>query len=142
MNHRLSAADVAFRADFEAGAIPTAHFDHRAHLRLAYIYLTTSDTETAYRRMKDALLAYLDHHGVPRTKYHETITRAWILAVRHFMMRTLSSSSADAFIDRHPQMLDPKVMMSHYSQGVLFTDVARVTFIEPDLAPIPRYPDV
>ena len=31
------------------------------------------------------LHAFLACHGITPAKYHETITRAWILAVRHFM---------------------------------------------------------
>jgi hypothetical protein len=42
------------------------------------------------------------------------------------------------FIARNPVLLDSKVMLSHYSAEVLFSDEARAGFVEPDLAPIPR----
>ena len=68
------------------------------------------------------------------------MTRAWILAVRHFMetsparrpRRTPLSTS-------NPRLLDSKIMMTHYSAGLLFSSEARAQFVEPDLGPIPRH---
>ncbi len=87
--------------------------------------------------MRESLVAFLGHHGIDAAKYHETITRAWILAVRHFMDRTPHSDSADAFIDANPVLLDSKIMLTHYSAEVLFSAEARARFIEPDLQQIP-----
>lgn len=89
--------------------------------------------------MREALKGFLEFNGVAVSKYHETMTRAWILAVRHFMEATPSSESADAFIEQNPEMLDSKIMMTHYSAELLFSAEARATFVEPDLDPIPRY---
>jgi hypothetical protein len=139
MKHSLSDDDRRFRADFEAGRLPAAQFDHRAHVRLAYTYLAESDADAATTRMRTALLAFLRHHGIPIAKYHETMTRAWILAVRHFMETSAASASADAFIDDNPRLLDAKIMMTHYSAGLLFSEEARSRFIEPDLGQIPRH---
>ena len=118
---------------------PAAQFNHHAHLRLAYIYLTEHDTETAYHLMREALQSFLKYNGVDLSKYHETMTRAWILAVRHFMEATSSAESADSFIEQNPDMLDAKIMMTHYSAEVIFSDEARARFVEPDRDPIPRY---
>jgi hypothetical protein len=139
MNHRSSVTDQTFRTEFEACRFPPEEFNHRAHLRLAYVYLTEHDTDTAHRRMQNALLTFLGHHGVGVSKYHDTMTRAWILAVRHFMENSPDSASADAFIENNPRMLDSKIMMTHYSTEVLFSDEARAQFVEPNLSPIPRH---
>ena len=139
MTHLLSADDQAFRTQFESGEFPPADFDHRAHLRLAYIFLTDNDIEAAHQLMRDALRNFLDHIGVDVSKYHDTITRGWILAVRHFMEATSQCASADSFIDQNPAMLDSKIMMTHYSAEVLFSNKARANFVEPDLDPIPIY---
>lgn len=139
MNHQLSASDLEFRKQFESCSVPVSDFDHRAHLRLAYIYLAEDETEAAYQLMRSALHAYLEHLGIDMAKYHDTITRAWILAVRHFMEVTPQSISTESFIDKNPKMLDSKIMMTHYSAEVLFSDEARAKFVEPDLDPIPRY---
>lgn len=139
MTHKLSNNDLAFREKFETLAIDPSKFDHRAHLRLAYTYLVNNDTDTAYQLMKHSLHAFLNHLGVDISKYHDTITRAWILAVRHFMENTPKCESADALIDANPMMLDSKIMLTHYSTDLLFSDKARAEFVEPDLDPIPRY---
>ena len=139
MEHLLSTEDRKFQTQFESCEFPPAEFNHRAHLRLAYVYLTQHDADTAHRLMRDALKAFIEHNGVDISKYHETITRAWILAVRHFMGTTSSTESSDAFIEQNPEMLDAKIMMTHYSAEVLFSNEARAKFVEPDLDPIPRY---
>ncbi len=137
--HELSDADREFRRAFEAGAFAPADFSHRQHVRLAYVYLVDCDVNLALDRMRAALVCFLSHHGIPATKYHETLTRAWILAVHHFMHRTPEATSADDFIDRNPMLLDSKIMLTHYSAGLLFSDAARAEFVEPDLDPIPRH---
>ena len=139
MNHQLSQNDSAFCKQFESCELPVAEFDHRAHLRLAYVYLVDHDDDTAYRLMRASLHRYLHHLSVNISKYHDTITHAWILAVRHFMASTPHCRSANSFIDRNPEMLDTKIMLSHYSAEILFSDRARQQFVEPDLDPIPRY---
>ncbi|MCH7639984.1 MAG: hypothetical protein IH855_11070 [Bacteroidetes bacterium] len=139
MAHRSSPEDRAFCAQFESGEFPPAELDHRAHLRLSYVYLIEHDTETAYQLMREALLAFLEHNGVDPSKYHDTMTRAWILAVRHFMEATSSQDSAESFIEQNPEMLDSKIMMTHYSADVLVSDEARAQFVDPDLDPIPQH---
>jgi hypothetical protein len=139
MKHELSTSDREFRMAFEAGACAPADFSHRAHVRLGYVYLAGSDVETAIERMRAALIAFLAHHGIPAAKYHETLTRAWILAVHHFMHRSPQAAGADDFIEQNPLLLDTKIMLTHYSAELLFSDAARARFVEPDLDPIPRH---
>jgi hypothetical protein len=139
LSHNLSKNDREFRAAFEAGAYAPADFSHRAHVRLAYVYLAGSDVDLALERMRAALVSFLSHHGIPASKYHATLTRAWILAVHHFMHRSPEASSADDFIERNPLLLDSKIMLTHYSADLLFSDQARADFVEPDLDPIPRH---
>ena len=139
LKHELSLSDREFRAAFEAGAYAPADFFHRAHVRLAYVYLAESDVEQALERYRAALIGFLSHHGIPATKYHETLTRAWLLGVHHFMHRTPEASSADDFIARNPLLLDSKIMLTHYSADLLFSPQARADFVEPNLDPIPRH---
>jgi dTDP-4-amino-4,6-dideoxygalactose transaminase len=139
MKHEVSKSDLEFRAAFEAGAYAPADFSHRAHVRLAYVYLATNDVERASTLMRNAIVNFLRHHGIAPTKYHETLTHAWILAVFHFMHRTTEAMSAEDFINRTPILLDSRIMMTHYSAERLFSQHARAAFLEPDLDPIPRH---
>jgi hypothetical protein len=139
LSHHLSKSDREFRAAFEAGAFAPADFSHRAHIRLAYVYLAESDVDLALERMRAALVSFLSHHGIPASKYHATLTRAWILAVDHFMHRSREASSGDDFIARNAPLLDTRNMLTHYSAELLFSDQARADFVEPNLDPIPRH---
>lgn len=136
---RMSPGDRAFRQDFESGRIEPSDFDHRAHVRLAYVYLAELDPESARGRVRDALLGFLKHHGIDPAKYHETLTAAWTLAVRHFMEQSEGAPDADAFIEANPRLLDSRIMLTHYSADLLFSTEARGHFVEPDLEQIPRY---
>jgi len=139
LTHGCSTGDRRFLAEFEACRWPPDRFGHRAHIRLAYVYLVEHDEQAALARMRSALLAFLRHHGIPVSKFHETMTAAWILAVRHFMESSTPAASADAFIDANPILLDSTIMLTHYSAGMLFSPEARTRFVEPDLRPIPRH---
>jgi hypothetical protein len=135
--HTASADDQAFARAFEACAIPPGEFDHAAHVRLAYVCLCESPVESAVDRMRTALCAFLAHVGADPAKYHETLTRAWILAVAHFMDGAAPCGSAAAFVDQNPRLLDTGIMLTHYSADRLVSAQAREDFVEPDVSPIP-----
>jgi hypothetical protein len=137
MKHQISPEDCDFRSAFEACHVSPSQFNHEAHVRLAYVYLVEHEVELAVEKMRQALLNFLEHNDIPRSKYHETLTRAWILAVRHFMSRSAASDSAAEFIAANEALLDSKIMLTHYSASVLFSAEARAAFVEPDIDPIP-----
>ena len=141
MRHAPSNEDRIFQSRFESCELPPAEFGHESHVRIAYIYLADHDTEAAYEKMQSSLLRFLEHNGIDPMKYHETLTRAWIMAVRHFMELVSSSDSAESFMHSDPRMLDTEIMLTHYSASLLFSPEARERFVEPDLSPIPRYRD-
>ena len=126
-----------FHSAFEGCTVAPSQFNHEAHVRLAYVYLAEGTVDSAVEKMRDALLNFLDHNRIPRSKFHETLTRAWVLAVRHFMDKSPSESAGD-FIAQNPELLDSKIMLTHYSASVLFSEDARASFVEPDLDPIPK----
>lgn len=139
MTHNVSKSDRVFLHEVESGRYPVSRFDHRAHLRLAYIFLVENDVDTASELTRRSILDLLDRNGIDSSKFHVTITRAWILAVNHFMHTVKPADSSNEFIDSLPEMLDSKIMMTHYSEEKLFSSRARREFVPPDLAPIPRY---
>jgi hypothetical protein len=139
MNHTSSEEDTLFRRSFETCAIDPAAFNHAAHVRIAYIYLCGHSIDEATERMKGSLLAFLEHFGVDRSKFHETMTRAWILAVRHFMELSAPSASSRDFIAANPQLLDARILLRHYSAETLFSQGARTAFVQPDIAHIPMH---
>lgn len=140
MQSITSSSDNIFRASFEAGQIVPADFNHRGHLRLAYTYLCDGNTKFAYKKMKIAIRNLLKNNGVDESKYHETLTMAWIQAVRHFMeMSKGGAQSFDEFVKMDDRILNDKIMLSHYSKELLFSNTARARFVKPDLQAIPQY---
>jgi hypothetical protein len=89
--------------------------------------------------MRMSLLSFLQHIGVGSAKFHDTLTTAWIKAVRHFMEHSSPSASFTEFIMSNPRLLDTQIMHKHYSAQLLFSAAARSAVVQPDLAPIPDY---
>ncbi len=139
MDHQLSLEDQNFKRQFEACITTPADFNHQAHIRIAYIYLCQHEPDIAYQNMRNALLTFLSHYTIDPAKFHETLTQAWILGVHHFMVNTAPATSADDFMSQNPKLLNSKIMLTHYSEKILFSEKARQAFIEPDLDVIPRY---
>ena len=135
----VSDSDRLLQMAFESGRLPTAQFTHRAHVVVAYGYLAQDGVAAATIHMREGLLSYLRHHGIDPTKFHETLTTAWILAVWHFMQKSAPCQSADDLIARNPELLDAGIMLTHYSASRLFSDEARAAYIEPDLQAIPGW---
>lgn len=137
MRHQASAEDIQFRAYFEAHRIAPSAFDHGAHVRLAYVYLCEGSIDDASGKMKAAILSFLAFLGADSSKYHETMTRAWVMAVDHFMKRSATCTSYSQFASVSPPLLDSKIMLTHYSAETLFSPTARAGFVEPDIQSIP-----
>ena len=131
--------DAQLLRAFESCELTPATFRHREHLRIAYLYLTRYPLATARRRLKRGLLRLLAHLGAPPSHYHETMTRAWLLAVDHFLHRHGPQENSGQFFQVSACLLDKEIMHTHYTPDRLRSPAAQRRFIEPDLDPIPRY---
>jgi hypothetical protein len=137
--NELPASDLGFLHAFEACELTPGNFGHREHVRLAYIYLRLYPFDIALQMLRTGLQRLLAHLGAPATLYHETITRAWLLAVSHFMDRTPQTISSEDFLAGSAVLLDKDIMLTHYSRETLLSPSARTEFLEPDLQPIPSH---
>jgi hypothetical protein len=137
MDKRITRADEEFRLSFERCEIPNAAFRHREHLRLAWVYLSESDPDTAGTRAGRSIRQYAEHHGAGR-KYHETLSLAWVRIVALAMAETPAAAGFDNLLATRPHLLDKKLPLRHYSPGRLWNDTARARWVEPDLRPFPR----
>jgi hypothetical protein len=139
MQHAISSDDRDLLARFTANEIEPGHFHHREHVRLAYIFLALYGPGQAHQEFRKRLQAFLRHNAIDPAKYHETMTQAWMLAVQHFMEISPPQASVEDFIQANPVLLDPKIMLTHYSREAIGSDQARRHFVEPDKEPIPRH---
>src|SRR5687767_14333536 len=101
--------DDDFLRQFEACILPLDQWHHRAHLKVAYLYLTMLDFESAAQRVRDGIRAYNSTHQIedtPTSGYHETMTMAWLHIIAAMLSEYGSAASADQFLDSQPQLTE------------------------------------
>jgi hypothetical protein len=135
--------DELFLRDFEAQALSREQWTHRAHVKVAYLYLRTSPFDEALEKVRAGIQALNAANGVEDTPvggYNETTTVAFLRLVAATMRaygEALPTPTSDAFCDTHPQLMQKQVLRLYYSPERRMHPEARHRFIEPDLAPLP-----
>jgi hypothetical protein len=117
---------------FEACATGKDDFKHPDHLAVAVWYLETLGREAAVERMRSALMRFLDHHGVDRKQYNETITIFWIDVV----VEKLNSMKEASLVEKCNEVIESMngaLVLEYYSPERLWSDEARRVFVSPDL---------
>lgn len=128
--------DEEFRKAFESLKIPNEMFHHREHIRLAWIYSRQYPQEQGLALMVQGIHAFAKHHGAA-SKYHHTITVAWMRLVRHAARLAPSAPDFSAFASAHPRLFNARLLEYYYSKARLQSDAARHDWIEPDLRALP-----
>jgi hypothetical protein len=126
---------------FEDQSLPLDQWTHRAHLKVAYLYLRQFSFEKALSRMRGGIKAYNAAHGIvdsPTGGYHETMTQAWLQLIYVALRQFDAAECADAFLDAQTQLGEKRVLLWFYSRDRLMSPEARATFVAPDLAPLPQ----
>jgi hypothetical protein len=121
-------------AGLESCSTDKTSFKHRDHLTVAVSYLATLTLDEALERLRQSLFAFIDHHKVDRTKYNETITIFWLQLVRQVMNELPEKAN---LVDRCNHVLNKlgnaDLVNQYYSKETLWSEVARKTFVQPDL---------
>lgn len=116
----------------ESCTLPAALFDHREHVRLAWLYLREQPLLEALPRFVTSLKRYAGSLGAS-TKYHETITWAFMFLIHERMQRD-PIDSFEEFATANADLLGP-ILQRYYRSETLASDLARGTFVMPDLLP-------
>ena len=124
--------DRDFVAAFETCTLPPSEFRHRDHVRLAWIYLRQHDLLTALARFVASLKRYATSLGAS-SKYHETITWAFLFLIHERMQRTPYTDFA-SFAEMNADLFawQPSVLEKYYTAETLGSQLARETFVMPD----------
>lgn len=127
-------------------SLPKARWTHAAHL-IATLHLVRTRNEGLERDMPEIIRAYNvavggvndDHNG-----YHETITQAYLAAIRAFAAALPAGISDGEAADRllATPMGDKAWPLTFWSRARLFSVEARRGWVEPDLAPLAVAPGV
>jgi hypothetical protein len=140
---KVTLDDHEFLRQFEDCSLPFKEWTHRAHIKVAYLYLRQNDYETALAKMRRGIQAYNAVHKVPEcdtSGYNETTTCAMMQLVAVTITAyepIMATPSADAFCDGHPQLLTKHILRLFYSPQRRMQPRAKREFIEPDMAPLP-----
>ncbi len=118
---------------FESGQIEAQHFDHEAHVYIAWCFVTQFALADAIARFDNALRRATVELGVPE-KYHATITWFFLLLVAE---RVHTDEGWQSFKARNPDLLQESkaTLERYYSAERLFSDAARDHFLLPDRTP-------
>jgi hypothetical protein len=152
--------DSEFLSQIETRALARAQWTHEAHVRMAWLYLGRSESyrharskvRSGIKKLNAAFQAQLaapcgatrpaepvvEPAAEPKSVgYHETITTAF---VRVIAARSRPGEGFARFRKRNPDLFDGKLsaLLTHYSPGLLFSEAARTSFAQPDLAPLPK----
>ncbi|KAI8099402.1 flavin reductase like domain-containing protein [Halteromyces radiatus] len=127
-----------FMNAYENCTLDTRHWMHRAHLRMAWNYLReTGDTNKATSLIKHQLKIHFAKNE--QLEYHETITSFYIYLIDLAIKTNRSKDKDDFFelMERYPILTDRQSIQHYYSPQLLKSELAKSTFVLPDLKPLP-----
>jgi hypothetical protein len=130
-------SDQDFLRAFEDLSLPAELFHHREHIRVAWLYLRSSDATRAGERMSASIRRFANHHGATQ-KYHQTLTLAWMRLVAAALVETPDGYNFEQFFAAHPELADKNILSKYYSKELLHCTAAREGWAEPDLQPLPN----
>ena len=114
---------------------PGGAFRHREHIHLAYLAVRRYGPGRAASVVSGWIQHLAAYQRAPQ-KFNATVTRAWTEIVAHHMAASPGTDFA-SFADRHPALLDKRLLARHYTARTLASPAARTGWAEPDLAPFP-----
>jgi hypothetical protein len=122
---------------FEDAGISREDWKHAEHLAVALYYVSHYGEAAALEKMRGGIMDLLvNGFGVDTVKempYHETLTVFWIRTISRFAAENTTISLLDKtnlLIKTH----DKEMPSRFYSKEHLFSERARIEFVEPDLA--------
>ena len=125
--------DEEFIHAFESATLPAGEFNHAAHVRAGWWYLTHHPLGEAIDRFSRSLRSFATANGAAG-KYHETITVTWMLLIAE---RLADARGLDwtAFASRYSELFrKPSLVEQYYSDELLTSERARRSFVMPDVA--------
>ena len=133
--------DEAFLSSFEDCTLPFEQWKHRAHIKVAYLYLRRWPFAEALDRIRTSIQRYNAATHTPESLergYHETMTVAWMRLVHFTLCEYGAAATADEFLEAQEHLLNRKALRFFYSREQLISWRAKAEFVAPDLVPLPE----
>ena len=114
--------------------LPADQFHHEQHVQVAWLFVRRYGMPAALGEFSTAIKRFADAKGATGL-YHETITWAFLLLIAERQART-SADTWEAFAAANADLLawQPSILTRYYSKELLASDLARRTFVMPDLS--------
>jgi hypothetical protein len=113
--------------------LPAEQFHHEQHVQVAWLFVREYGMPAALGEFTTAIKRFADAKGATGL-YHETITWAFLLIIAERQART-NARNWEEFVAAHADLLvwRPSILERYYSKALLASDLARRTFLMPDL---------
>jgi len=122
--------------------LPKAEWTHEAHLRAGLWHVLQHGAPAALELLRARISSYNESVGTLNTDtagYHETITRFYVTVTDRFLAANDRAMPIDDLAARLlTELGDRRLPMRYYSEGRLFSVIARRSWVEPDLRSIDR----
>src|SRR5579859_700909 len=115
---------------------PGGQFRHRQHINLAFYAVRRYGMPDAVGAICGWIRQIAAYERAPQ-KYHHTVSRAWVELVAHHVAADPDCLDFGVFAERHPALLDKRLLARHYLSSILAAGPARRGWVEPDLLPFP-----
>jgi hypothetical protein len=128
---------------FERCELTHWEWNHEAHVRVAYMYVSGNPFETAMDKIRSGIQRLNSVHCVPETAirgYNETTTPAFAQLIASTISaygEALPTLDSLMFCQTHPHLMQKTILRLYYSPARRIHPDAKAHFIEPDLAPLP-----
>lgn len=131
--------DQDFLAAFEACTLPKPLWTHEAHLRMAWLYLSSGSFDVVLPRVREAIQHYNAAVGGNPNGYHETVTQVYLRLVADRIRAVPEIKTWPEFRERNVELFDRSSppTLRFYKRETILSDLARSRFVEPDLQPLP-----
>jgi hypothetical protein len=113
--------------------LPNDQFHHQQHVHVAWLFVQKYGMPGALAEFTTAIKRFADAKGATGL-YHATITWAFLLLIAERQAKH-PASSWPQFEAANPDLLiwKPSILERYYSKELLASDLARRTFLMPDL---------
>jgi hypothetical protein len=115
---------------------PDGAFRHRQHVNLTFVAVQDHGMPQAIDKVCAWIRQIAAYERAPQ-KYNHTVSRAWVEMVAHHVTADPDCRQFDLFAQRHPALLDKRLITRHYRSTTLASQEARHGWTEPDLVPFP-----
>jgi GNAT superfamily N-acetyltransferase len=136
----LDADELMFLRDFEACTLLETQWTHPAHVRMAWLYLTQSDSSSALAKIRAGIMRFNEKVLDRRQEYHETVTVAFARIISDRIIPGEAWAQFERRIDDLLNRTSP-ILETYYSKDLLGSVRARQTFVEADLCGLPKFRD-